>query len=100
VSIDILDEDHSLKLAMRRLATDSRLRAMLGANAQALWARRFSLEGMVAAYLRVIARTLVGGGPFPGSEALPPHLRSSGAEYAEALVKEISGSEYHLRDAD
>lgn len=100
VSIDILDEDHSLKLAIRRLAADGRLRAVLGANAQALWKRRFSLAGMVAGYLRVIARSLSGRASGPGIEALPSHLRSTGAEYAEALVKEISGSEYHLRDAD
>ena len=100
VSIDILDEDHSLKLAIRRLATDNRLRAMLGANAQALWARRFSVEGMAAAYLGVIARSLIEDTSRPDMAALPPHLRSTGAEYAEAVVKEISGSEYHLRDAD
>jgi hypothetical protein len=28
------------------------------------------------------------------------HLRSSGTEHAESLVKEIMGPEYHLRDAD
>jgi hypothetical protein len=30
VAIDILDEDHSLRLAMRRLAQDASLRAVLG----------------------------------------------------------------------
>jgi glycosyltransferase involved in cell wall biosynthesis len=100
VSIDILDEDHSLKLAIRRLAADSRLRSVLGVNAQALWARRFSLDAMIAAYLRVIARALAGRADGSGFEPLPAHLRSTGAEHAEALVKEISGSEYHLRDAD
>ena len=48
VSIDILDEDHSLTLAMRRLATDEGLRARLGANARELWQRRFRLEAMAA----------------------------------------------------
>jgi glycosyltransferase involved in cell wall biosynthesis len=100
VSIDILDEDHSLKLAIRRLATDDRLRTMLGANARAFWARRFTLEGMVDAYRRVIADTLAGEASSPDIGALPSHLRSTGAEYAEAIVREISGSEYHLRDAD
>ncbi len=36
VSIDIVDEDHSLRLAMRRLATDARLRASLGRRARRL----------------------------------------------------------------
>ncbi len=58
VSIDILDEGHSLKLAIRRLATDEKLRATLGSNARALWSERFRLEGMVAGYQRVIARLL------------------------------------------
>jgi hypothetical protein len=31
---------------------------------------------------------------------LPLHLRSSGSEHAEALIREVLGSEYHLRDAD
>lgn len=101
VSIDILDEDHSLRLAMRRLATDEKLRAALGLNARALWADRFRLDRMVAGYREVIARALQTKTAAPESRAfLPLHLRSSGAEHAESIVKEILGSEYHLRDAD
>ncbi len=37
VSIDILDEDHSLELAMRRLALDAPLRERLGAPRGAVW---------------------------------------------------------------
>jgi glycosyltransferase involved in cell wall biosynthesis len=101
VSIDILDEDHSLKLAMRRLATDEKLRAMLGSNARAVWSERFRLEGMVAGYQRVVARLLQA----PPADAdrlktLPLHLRASGAEHAESIVSEIVGPEYHLLDAD
>ena len=40
VAIDILDEDHSLRLAMRRLGTDPALRATLGAAARALLGAR------------------------------------------------------------
>jgi glycosyltransferase involved in cell wall biosynthesis len=99
VSIDILDEDHSLTLAIRRLATDDTLRAALGANARALWAERFRLEHMVARYEEAIARAVETTVP-DGRAILPPHLVSTGAEHAESLVKEIRGSEYHLRDAD
>ncbi len=56
VSIDILDEDHSLKLAVRRLASDEKLRVSLGSNAHALWAERFRLERMVAGYQEAISR--------------------------------------------
>jgi glycosyltransferase involved in cell wall biosynthesis len=100
-SIDILDEDHSLKLAMRRLATDAKLRATLGSNAKALWTERFQLDRMAAGYRETIAGAIETKSP--GGEvraSLPAHLRSSGTEHAESLIKEIMGSEYHLRDAD
>jgi hypothetical protein len=101
VSIDLLDEDHSLKLAIRRLATDERLRVLLGSNARALWSERFRLEVMVEGYQRVIGQLLEA--PLrraDGAQALPLHLRASGAEHAESLVREIVGPEYHLLDAD
>ncbi len=101
VSIDILDEDHSLKLAIRRLATDEKLRTTLGINARALWAERFHLEGMAAGYERAIDHALkTPAAGVGGRERLPLHLRSSGTEHAESLVREIIGPEYHLRDAD
>jgi len=101
VSIDILDEGHSLKLAIRRLATDEKLRAALGSNARALWSERFRLQGMVEGYQDAIARALqTKTRAFETRAILPLHLRSSGAEHAESLVNEILGSEYHLRDAD
>ncbi len=101
VSIDILDEDHSLKLAIRRLATDEKLRVMLGSNARALWLERFRLEDMVAGYQRVIARLLQAPrADANGLKTLPLHLRASGAEHAESIVSEIVGPEYHLLDAD
>lgn len=101
VSIDILDEDHSLKLAMRRLATDEKLRATLGSNARTLWSERFSLERMATGYQAAIGRALQPKADDSRMQALlPPHLRSNGTEHADALIKEILGSEYHLRDAD
>jgi glycosyltransferase involved in cell wall biosynthesis len=100
-SIDILDEGHSLKLAIRRLATDEKLRATLGSNARGFWAERFRLEEMVAGYQSVIAH-LLQAAPERGDrlKTLPFHLRASGAEHAESIVKEILGSEYDLRNAD
>jgi glycosyltransferase involved in cell wall biosynthesis len=56
VAIDILDEDHSLRLAMRRLATDADLRASLGRAGQEYWHREHSVERMVEDYERVIRR--------------------------------------------
>jgi hypothetical protein len=101
VSIDILDEGHSLMLAIRRLATDEKLRVMLGSNARALWSERFRLEDMVAGYQRVVARLLQAPpADANGLKTLPLHLRASGAEHAESIVREIAGPEYHLLDAD
>jgi len=56
---------------------------------------------MAAGYRESIQRAIET--PIPLSDArvtLPLHLRSNGTEYAESLVKEITGSEYHLRDGD
>jgi glycosyltransferase involved in cell wall biosynthesis len=101
VSIDILDEDHSLKLAIRRLAMDAKLRVMLGSNARGLWSERFRLESMVAGYHRVVAQLLqTPAADAAGLKMLPLHLRASGAEHAESIVREIVGPEYHLLDAD
>jgi glycosyltransferase involved in cell wall biosynthesis len=54
IAIDILDEDHSLRLAMRRLATDADLRATLGRAAREYWRTEHSPEVMVADYERVM----------------------------------------------
>jgi glycosyltransferase involved in cell wall biosynthesis len=101
VSIDILDESHSLKLAIRRLALDEKLRTTLGKNARDLWAARFNVERMVAGYQKVIGELVVSEPHVADRRsALPFHLRATGAEHAELLVKETLGTEYHLRDAD
>jgi hypothetical protein len=100
VAIDILDEDHSLDLAMRRLATDARLRETIGANARELWAERFTLTKMVEGYRESIEQALRTAAGARDTAGLPAHQRASGAEYAEASVREILGTEYHFRDAD
>ena len=72
VGIDILDEDHSLRLAMRRLGSDSDLRARLGAAARAHWESNHSMAAMVAGYEQAIGRALL---LQPPSAHLPAHLR-------------------------
>jgi glycosyltransferase involved in cell wall biosynthesis len=54
VAIDILDEDHSLRLAMRRLAQDADLRAQLGRAAREYWQREHTIEAMADDYDRVM----------------------------------------------
>jgi glycosyltransferase involved in cell wall biosynthesis len=83
VAIDILDEDHSLRLAMRRLALDAHLRDDLGRAARDYWTRTHTIDGMVADYRQLIARAL--DAPAPAVE-LPRHLVDSGARTLEGLL--------------
>jgi glycosyltransferase involved in cell wall biosynthesis len=86
-SVDIVDEKHSLGLAMRRLAEDPRLRVDLGKNARKLWDRRFRLAEMVAAYREVIDLALTAPPSRPGTgSSLPSHLLTHGTEYASRLL--------------
>ena len=85
VSLDILDEDHSLRLAMRRLAQDDALRAQLGRQARAYWQRHHTLDQMVADYQSLIRRALE---TQPPVRNLPPHLRPEGIEHALTLTAE------------
>jgi glycosyltransferase involved in cell wall biosynthesis len=89
VSIDILDEDHSLKLAMRRLAADAPMREMLGRNARRLWSERFRLEQMASRYRGVIDLAL-SSAPLhsSGVARLPRHLLESGTEHTDELLQE------------
>ena len=80
VSIDIVDEEHLLKLAMRRLAIDAGFRAHLEESAHRLWLKRFTIERMVADYHQLIEKAC--GLPAPVSAAptrLPAHLSSTGS---------------------
>ena len=87
VAIDILDEDHSLRLAMRRLAQDAGLRDRLGRAGQAWWQRQHSLEVMVEDYVQLIA-TAAARPAEPGdvSDGRPDHLRSDGDRRLDALL--------------
>lgn len=94
VSIDLLDEEHSLQLALERLATDAALRQRLGAAARAWWQAHHQLPPMADAYLRVMAAAVAT--PAPAID-LPPHLRDDGASQARRLA---AGLGVHARVAD
>ena len=56
IAIDVLDEAHSLGLALRRLAADRPLRDRLGRAARQYWEQRHTFNRMRDAYLTLIDR--------------------------------------------
>ena len=77
VAIDILDEDHSLRLAMRRLGRDAELRHALSVEGQRYWESTHSLTAMVEDYRRVIPIAMSRPAP---EISLPEHVRASADE--------------------
>jgi len=90
VAIDILDEDHSLRLAMRRLSTDPDLRARLGRAGQEYWRREHTIDHSADDYERLFGR-LQQHAPLqppghPRHAERPIHLRPDGDEQLRALL--------------
>lgn len=86
ISIDVLDEDHSLELAMRRLAADAGLRAQLGRSARAHWAAHHTLDLMTADYTRVLALAASRPAPDAAAIGLPAHLLEDHSGHARRLA--------------
>jgi glycosyltransferase involved in cell wall biosynthesis len=84
VAIDILDEDHSLRLAMRRLASDAALRERLGRAARAWWALHHSIDAMVEDYERIMRDAAARSAP---DVDLPAHMRNAGDRKLRALIE-------------
>jgi glycosyltransferase involved in cell wall biosynthesis len=90
VSIDILDEDHSLRLALTRLLADEPLRQRLGTAARAYWREHHTLARMAADYRRTIAAAL-GTPPQTAEHAwqrtpLPAHVFPDPERHTRALL--------------
>ena len=94
VAVDILDEDHSLGLAMRRLSQDEPLRRRLGANARAWWSARHTLAHMVEDYMAAIDLASATPAVPAGRDRLPAHS----IDVADATLKGILG-EFGVKDA-
>jgi glycosyltransferase involved in cell wall biosynthesis len=84
VAIDILDEDHSLRLAMRRLARDADLRQSLSRAGQRHWHTTHSLGTMVDDYRRVIPLAM--GRPAP-DVSMPDHVRTRADATLQSLLR-------------
>lgn len=83
VSIDLMDEDHSLGLALRRLVSDAPLRAALGNAAASHWATHHTVEHMVGDYIGLLVDAGRRAAP---ARDLPAHLRPDGLQHARALL--------------
>ena len=85
ISIDPRDEEHSLVLALRRLAADVHLRAELGAAARGWWATHATIGRAVASWLPVLhdATAL----PAPGRPGdWPAHLDADGSRLTRQIL--------------
>jgi hypothetical protein len=83
VSVDLLDEEDSVRAAMARLSEDAQLRSDLAAAGRAHWSREHRLELMADDYRRVMKEAAVR--PAPTVHGLPSHFTD---DYS-ALVRRI-----------
>ena len=86
VGIDILDEEHSLRLALRRLGSDADLRLRLGAAARAYWESNHTIAAMVAGYENAIVRAV---NLAPPAATLPAHLRPDPLRHTRDVVGDL-----------
>jgi glycosyltransferase involved in cell wall biosynthesis len=86
IAIDIVDEDHSLALAMRRLATDAALRASLGRGARRYWEAEHTVARMIEDYRRVIDRAAALPAPVVD---LPAHLRPEPIDHVRRTLADL-----------
>ena len=86
IAVDILDEDHSLRLAMRRLASDAALRHTLGAAGRRYWEREHSVARMLDDYRRVLVRAASRPAP---AVTLPEHLVTDGDRVLRGILQDL-----------
>jgi glycosyltransferase involved in cell wall biosynthesis len=86
VAIDIVDEVHSLKVAMRRLSADAELRESLGRAGHDYWRREHTIAGMIEDYRRVITRAITLELP---RGALPAHATDDGSHALRRLLDDF-----------
>jgi hypothetical protein len=91
VSIDPRDEEHSLALALRRLATDAQLRESLGAAAHEWWRQHATVDHAVQAWRSILAEAITATPP-PRPSNWPRHLTANGTERARELLAEFGAT--------
>ncbi len=84
VAVDVLDEEHSLGLALSRLANDPELRETLATNGRAHWRTHHTLEQMRDAY--ELALQAMVAEPVRERPARPAHLDADGLHLVRATA--------------
>ena len=87
IRIDLLDEEESLRRAMRRLAADARLRDDLAQAGHAYWSREHTLDAMAEDYRRVMKAAAAR--PAPATAGLPAHFTDDYAELARRIARQF-----------
>jgi glycosyltransferase involved in cell wall biosynthesis len=87
IAIDPLDEDGSLRLAMRTLADEPGLRAALAAAGRAYWSANHTLDVMKRDYDGVLARAAAR--PAPAVSGLPAHFTDDYSGTARSLAAQF-----------
>jgi hypothetical protein len=98
VAIDLLDEDRSLALAMRQLATDHALRDELARRGHQHWARHHTLELMAEDYRRLIPAAISRPAPIPAG--LPAHFTDDYSEAGRRIASRFGADVDILRRRD
>lgn len=88
ISINPLDEEHSLMLAIRRLATDASLRGRLGRAGEHWWRANATPAHAAAAWESILAEAATASVP-PRPVDWPQHLNADGTERARQLLGEL-----------
>jgi hypothetical protein len=83
ISVDVMEEDAMLPLALETLAADAARRAKLGRAARAWWEAHHQLAPMADAYDGIMARAASLAWPSP---KLPAHLVDDGTRGLRALA--------------
>jgi hypothetical protein len=88
VSLDLRDEEHSLMMAMRRLAADVPLRERLAAAAETCWRAHHAPERVAPLFEGILQET-VATMPPPRPPGWPAHLNADGTARAREILSEL-----------
>jgi glycosyltransferase involved in cell wall biosynthesis len=94
MAIDLIDEDESLRLAMRALAGEPRLRASLARAGHAYWSAQHTLEAMTDDYHRLIAAAAAR--PAPVVTDLPSHFTDDHSRLARDITRAFGMADFQF----